>query len=52
MNFKNIFSKNKPIIVAEIGNNHEGNFNRAIKLIDAAVIAGFDYVKFQKRGFK
>tara|TARA_Y100000590_G_scaffold468827_1_gene653351 strand:- start:277 stop:1284 length:1008 start_codon:yes stop_codon:yes gene_type:complete len=47
MNFKNIFSKNKPIIVAEIGNNHEGNFNRAIKLIDAAVNSGADAVKFQ-----
>ena len=47
MNFKNIFLKSKPIIVAEIGNNHEGNFNRAIKLIDAAINSGADAVKFQ-----
>jgi len=47
MNFKSIFLKNKPIIVAEIGNNHEGDFNRAIKLIDAAVDSGADAVKFQ-----
>ena len=33
MNFNKIF-KQKPIIVAEIGNNHEGNFNKALKLID------------------
>ena len=47
MNFNKIFSKQKPIIVAEIGNNHEGNFNKALKLIDAAVISGADAVKFQ-----
>lgn len=47
MNFKKIFPKQKPIIVAEIGNNHEGNFNKALKLIDAAVLSGADAVKFQ-----
>ncbi len=47
MNFRKLFPKRKPIIVAEIGNNHEGNFNRALKLIDAAVLSGADAVKFQ-----
>ena len=47
MNFKKIFPKQKPIIVAEIGNNHEGNFHKALKLIDAAVLSGADAVKFQ-----
>lgn len=47
MNFKKIFKNKKPIIVAEIGNNHEGNFNRAINLIDAASKSGADAVKFQ-----
>lgn len=36
-------------IVAEIGINHNGDLNLAKKLIDAAVIAGCDAVKFQKR---
>ena len=47
MKFKNIFSNKKPPIIAEIGNNHEGDFNRAIKLIDAAVDSGASAVKFQ-----
>ena len=38
---KNIF------IIAEIGNNHEGNFNIAKKLIKAAADSGVDAVKFQ-----
>lgn len=38
-----------PIMVAEIGINHNGNFVNAIKLIDLAVKYGFQYVKFQKR---
>ncbi|HHT9135732.1 MAG TPA: N-acetylneuraminate synthase family protein [Candidatus Wunengus sp. YC60] len=36
-------------IVAEIGINHNGDINIAKKLIDLAVIAGFNAVKFQKR---
>lgn len=36
-------------IVAEIGINHNGDLNVAKKLIDAAVLAGVDAVKFQKR---
>lgn len=36
-------------IVAEIGINHNGNLETAKKLIDAAVHAGADAVKFQKR---
>ena len=37
----------KTFIIAEIGNNHEGNFNIAKKLIRAAANAGVDAVKFQ-----
>ena len=47
MNFRKIFSNKEPIVVAEFGNNHEGNFDRAIKLIDAAVDSGASAVKFQ-----
>jgi len=34
-------------IIAEIGNNHNGNFQLAIKLIDEAINSGADAVKFQ-----
>lgn len=36
-------------IIAEIGINHNGNLKLAQRLIDTAVIAGCDAVKFQKR---
>lgn len=39
----------KTFIVAEIGINHNGDIELAKKLIDTAVIAGCDAVKFQKR---
>lgn len=39
----------KTFIVAEIGINHNGDIELAKRLIDAAVIAGCDAVKFQKR---
>ncbi len=35
------------LVVAEIGNNHEGDFDQARRLIDAAGTAGADAVKFQ-----
>lgn len=36
-------------IVAEIGINHNGDMTLAKQLIDAAIVAGCDAVKFQKR---
>lgn len=36
-------------VIAEIGINHNGDVNLAKKLIDVAVMAGCDAVKFQKR---
>jgi len=36
-------------VVAEIGINHNGDVHTAQRLIDAAVLAGADAVKFQKR---
>lgn len=36
-------------VVAEIGINHNGDLDSAKRLIDAAVLAGCDAVKFQKR---
>ncbi|MFT6746192.1 MAG: N,N'-diacetyllegionaminate synthase [Glaciecola sp.] len=38
---------NKTLIIAEAGVNHNGDIPTAKKLIDAAVAAGVDYVKFQ-----
>jgi N,N'-diacetyllegionaminate synthase len=38
---------NKVIIIAEAGVNHNGDIQIAKRLIDAAVEAGVDYVKFQ-----
>jgi N,N'-diacetyllegionaminate synthase len=37
----------KILVVAEIGNNHEGNFEVACRMLDAAADAGVDAVKFQ-----
>lgn len=36
-------------VIAEIGNNHNGDFDRAIALVDAAAAAGVDCAKFQMR---
>ena len=36
-------------VVAEIGINHNGDVETAKRLIDAALLAGIDAVKFQKR---
>lgn len=35
------------VIIAEAGVNHNGSLENAFKLVDAAVSAGVDYVKFQ-----
>jgi len=36
-----------PLVLAEVGINHEGDFDKAIYLIDEAVNAGTEVVKFQ-----
>lgn len=46
---KEISHKSPVYIVGEIGINHNGSLEIAKKLIDVAVAAGFDAVKFQKR---
>ena len=37
----------RPYIIAEAGVNHSGNFNHAIKMIDAAARSGANAIKFQ-----
>ena len=44
---KKISVKNLPFVIAEIGMNHNGNLDKAFKLIDHAVTAKCDAVKFQ-----
>ena len=39
--------KNKVLIIAEAGVNHNGNLKLAYKLVDAAKSSGADAVKFQ-----
>jgi N-acetylneuraminate synthase len=39
----------KTKIISEIGINHNGSVDMAKKLIDASIVAGCDYAKFQKR---
>lgn len=41
------FAKNKPMVIAELGVNHDGEVDRAIELVRAAASAGADVVKLQ-----
>jgi len=47
MDKNNMATSNKTLIVAEIGNNHEGDFARAQQLVCEAAACGVDAVKFQ-----
>jgi len=49
MDFDKLMKENnhKAIFIAEAGINHDGDIQKAKKMIDAAVSAGADYVKFQ-----
>lgn len=38
---------NKVVVVAEVGNNHEGDFGRAKEMVHQAAASGADVVKFQ-----
>lgn len=36
-----------PLVIAEIGINHEGDFDKAVTMVDDAVAAGCECIKFQ-----
>lgn len=44
---RKIGANEPPFVIAEVGINHEGEFEKAIQMIDAAFEAGADCVKFQ-----
>ena len=37
----------KPLLIAEIGINHNGSLDEAKKIVDAAVFAGIEVIKHQ-----
>lgn len=47
MTKKNFTGKHGPLLIAEIGGNHEGNFEYAKKLTKLALESDVDYIKFQ-----
>jgi sialic acid synthase SpsE/sugar phosphate isomerase/epimerase len=52
MNMKignNDIGRGRAYVIAEIGNNHNGSFDRAIEMVDLAHNAGADCAKFQMR---
>ena len=49
MNFFKKITKHNTFFIAEIGINHNGDIQNALKLIEASKLAGCDAVKFQKR---
>ncbi|MFQ5423427.1 MAG: N-acetylneuraminate synthase family protein [Phycisphaerae bacterium] len=42
-----IGGRHPPLVIAEIGINHEGEFGKAVRMIDDAAAAGCECVKFQ-----
>ncbi len=47
LNIDSVFSGNKVLVIAEVGINHNGNFDKLIKLVENAKNSGADAVKFQ-----
>lgn len=44
---RRIGPRHAPLVIAEIGINHEGSFEKALRMIDDAAAAGCECVKFQ-----
>ena len=53
MNFINsLEKKDASYIIAEIGNNHQGSLELALKMSEEAILCGVDAIKFQRRNNK
>jgi N-acetylneuraminate synthase len=46
---KQVVGSDRVYVIAEIGNNHNGSFERAIQMVDLAAEMGADCAKFQMR---
>ena len=44
---RKIGPEHPPLVIAEVGINHEGDVNKALQLVDAAAAAGAELLKFQ-----
>lgn len=44
---REVGSNSKPLVIVEIGINHEGSYQKAMEMVDAAADAGAELVKFQ-----
>ncbi|MGO9109568.1 MAG: N-acetylneuraminate synthase family protein [Thermoguttaceae bacterium] len=44
---RRISPQDPPLVIAEIGINHEGDYGKAVRMVDDAVAAGCECVKFQ-----
>ena len=42
-----IGENHRPLVIVEAGINHEGDFDKAISLVDSAIISGAEIIKFQ-----
>jgi len=42
-----VSSDSRPLVVAEVGINHEGDVQKALQMVDAAANAGAEVIKFQ-----
>jgi N-acetylneuraminate synthase len=47
IDWREIGQEYSPFVIAEIGINHEGDFNKAVRMVDDACLAGVECVKFQ-----
>ena len=50
--FPDLKAKNQPFVIAEVGQNHQGNLETALEYIRVFAFAGADAIKFQTRDNK
>jgi N-acetylneuraminate synthase/sialic acid synthase len=52
MKYATLNRSSRAFVIAEIGHNHQGDVDKAVKMIHVAAACGADAVKFQKRSNK